>query len=629
MTLEELSQVEVTTVSKEPVPAFQTPAAVFVITSEDIRRSGYTRIPDLLRLAPGVEVAQIDSNKWAIGIRGFQGRLSRAVRVLIDGRSVYTPLFAGVYWEMQDTLIEDIDRIEVVRGPGGTIWGANAVNGVINIITKHAKDTRGMLVSAGGGNVEQGFLNWRYGGGSDAFSYRIYGKGFTRGPEHQFPGSLHDDWRMGQIGFRIDWARQKGDTLSFHGDAYSTIAGGRLNISSYTPPAIMALEANAYLSGQNLSMAWNRPLASGSDVQFNAFYDRTDRKDLNFREVRHAVDADFLHRRPLRKHELTVGLGARLSPSRFYQVTPLVDFPPHEQSYNIYSGFAQDKITLVAKRLSLTLGTKLEHNSFSGFEYQPSGRLAYTPTEKQTMWAAVTRAVRTPSRIEDGFLFTALINPALPLYVRLVGDGQFTPEQLVAYEAGYRLLLKSGVVSVSLFHDRYDELLSVESRPPVAETSPPPTRLIIPLLFRNGVQATSSGGEVASLWDLTKWWRIRGAYSYMAMDARRRPGSNDASTVGQLEGDSPRHTGNVRAMFSLPKNLELDLTYRGVSAVTGQRAPAYSTADARFGIRLSSHLSLSLIGRNLLQPSHVEYGGVPGALIGIKRSAYVRLMWSK
>ncbi|MCW5979965.1 MAG: TonB-dependent receptor [Bryobacteraceae bacterium] len=630
LSIEQLAQLEVTTVAKERRPAFRTPAAVFVITREDIRRSGINNLPNLLRLAPGVEVAQIDSVKWAIGIRGFQGRLSRAVLVLIDGRTVYTPLFAGVYWEVQDTLIEDIERIEVVRGPGGTVWGSNAVNGVINIITRNAKDTRGALITAGGGNVEQGTLKWRYGAGSDKLAFRVFGKGYTRGPQFHSDGRNFDDSRRGHLGFRLDWDTSERDAVTLQGDAYGMIAGQNLNISTFSPPAFSRLDANAYLYGQNLLGGWRRTLRSGSSIEVRAFFDRTDRQDLNFREVRNTYDVDLVYRIPTARHIFTWGGGARVSPARFFQVVETVNFIPHEQTYNLFSGFLEDEIALIPDRLAFTVGAKLEHNSFSGFEIQPSGQLAWTPNERNTIWAAITRAVRTPSRVEDGFSFSALAEPSIPLYLRLVGDGEFTPEQFLGTELGYRrYFARSGFISVATFYNWHDDLLSVESRPFMAETSPPPPRLVLPLLLRNGVQARTGGAEVATLWDLRPWWRVSGSYSSLLLNARNKPFSNDASTVRQLEGDTPIHKVVAVSSFTLPGNGEIDLFFRHVSAVPNQRVPAYSTGDARFGWRLTPRLELSIVGRNLLQPYHFEYGGNPGPLVGIRRAVFGRLTWSE
>src|SRR3989475_6688301 len=326
ISLEDLGEIEVTTASKEPVKASQTPAAIYVITQEDIRRSGATSIPEALRLAPGVEVARIDSNTWSLGVRGFGSALSRSVLVLIDGRSVYTPLFAGVYWQVQDTLIEDIERIEVIRGPGGTIWGANAVNAVINIITKNAKDTRGTLASIGGGNLDQGFAHFRYGAGNDkGFDYRIYGKAFVRGPQFHPDGHLFDDWRMGQTGFRADWDLHQRDTLTLQGDLYNGDAGQRLEINSYSPPFVTNVEQNAELGGGNLLGRWKRVLGAGSDIEVQTYYDRTSRKQANFAESRDTFDIDFIHHMILPwRQDFQWGVGARLSSGNVVDIDPTV-----------------------------------------------------------------------------------------------------------------------------------------------------------------------------------------------------------------------------------------------------------------------------------------------------------------
>src|SRR6266849_189998 len=315
LSLEQLGNTEVTTVSKQPVRITRTPAAIYVLTQEDIQRSGATSIPEALRLVPGVEVSRIDSNKWSVGVRGFESRLSRSVLVLIDGRSVYTPLFAGVYWEVQDTLLEDIDRIEVIRGPGGTIWGPNAVNGVINIITKSAKDTHGMLASAGGGNVDQGVAGFRYGGGNGRnVNYRVYGKGFTRGPEFHWDRRQYDDWRMGQTGFRTDWDLNSRDTVTVQGDLYSGVAGDSVGIATYSPPAMTTVMQNAEPSGGNLLGRWRRVLGDGSDVQVEAYYDRTSRREANFAEVRNTFDVDLVHHLTLPgRQDVMWGLGVNVS----------------------------------------------------------------------------------------------------------------------------------------------------------------------------------------------------------------------------------------------------------------------------------------------------------------------------
>src|SRR6266404_2082662 len=410
VSLEELGQIEVTTASKVPVKATRTPAAIYVITQEDIRRSGATSIPEALRMAPGVEVARVDSNTWSLGVRGFESTLSRSVLVLIDGRSVYTPLFAGVYWQVQDTLLEDIERIEVIRGPGGTIWGANAVNGVINIITKRAQETHGTLVSTGGGNLDQGFVNFRYGTGNDkGLNYRIYGKAFTRGPEFHPDQKQFDDWRMGQTGFRTDWDVHNRDRLTLQGDVYSGDAGQRVGITSYSPPFMTNVEQNAELSGGNLLARWERELGSGSNVQLQTYYDRTNRNQANFGESRDTFDIDFIHHLPLAgRQDFLWGLGARLSSGNVSEVVPTVVFTPNHYTDKLYNAFIQDEIPIVGDQLSLTIGSKFLHNGYSGFEIQPTARLLWTPSSRQTVWAAVTRAVRTPSRVEEDLQLTGL-----------------------------------------------------------------------------------------------------------------------------------------------------------------------------------------------------------------------------
>ena len=390
------------------------------------------------------------------------------------------------------------------------------------------------------------------------------------------------------------------------------------------------MEGNADFSGQNVVAAWRHAFESGSDIEIRAYYDRTDRTDLNYREVRNTVDFDFIHHVPHGVHDIIWGGGIRISPSQFFQAVPTVIFTPARDTYSIYSGFVQDSISLVPDRLTAVLGTKIEHNSFSGFEVQPSGRLAWTPDERQTVWAAVTRAVRTPSRIEEGFLYTALAVPAIPLYLRLIGDGQFNSEQLAGYELGYRAYLKKSLLfDIAGFYNRYDNLLSVENRPPAPEASPAPLHFILPLYLRNGIAAQTKGFEVSSTWEVKNWWRLKPSYSYMHLSAGRYPTSNDASTVKQLAGDSPQHKAVVQSLFTLPRAFELDLTYRYVSALPDQNVRAYSTGDVRFAKRITREIELSVVGQNLFQPRHPEYGGLPGGTIEIRRAGYIKLMWTK
>jgi len=633
LSLEQLANVEVISASKEPVTVARTPAAIYVLTSEDIRRSGATSIPEALRLVPGVEVARIDSNKWSLGVRGFTGRLSRSVLVLIDGRSVYTPLFAGVYWEVQDTLLEDVDRIEVIRGPGGTIWGANAVNGVINIVTKNSKDTHGMLASAGGGNVDQGFVNFRLGSGNKNknVNYRIYGKGFTRGSEFHSDSRDFDDWRIGQGGFRTDWNLHERDTLTVQGDLYEGIAGQRVGITSYSPPSITNVEQTAKLAGGNLLGRWRRDLATGSDIQMQAYYDRTNREDVSLAEARNTFDVDLLHHFALpRGQDFIWGLGARLSVGDATQVVPTVVVTPNQFTDKLYSAFIQDEIPIVQNRLSLMIGSKFLHNNYSGFDVQPSARLLWTPRQQHSLWAAITRAVRTPSRVEEDLQLTGLFTSSPPVFFRLATNRDFSSERLVSYETGYRGLVKPYLyLDVAAFYNHYDRLLSIEPGTPFSETAPSPAHLVIPFLLRNGLLGATSGVEIASDWTPIRSWRLKGSYSYLNLDLKRSAGSLDPSTVSSTENSSPRHQVVIQSFLQLPKNLDMDLTYRYVSALPAQSVRSYSTADLRFGWHIGEGVEISVAGQNLFQPHHTEYGGDPGGLVGIKRSAYAKITWRR
>ncbi len=630
VSLEDLGQIEVTTASKVPVKATRTPAAIYVITQEDIRRSGATSIPEALRLAPGVEVARVDSNTWSLGVRGFESTLSRSVLVLIDGRSVYTPLFAGVYWQVQDTLLEDIERIEVIRGPGGTIWGANAVNAVINIITKRAQETHGTLVSTGGGNVDQGFVNFRYGtGNSKGFNYRIYGKAFTRGPEFHPDQKQFDDWRMGQTGFRTDWDVHNRDRLTLEGDIYSGDAGQRVGIASYSPPFMTNVEQNAELAGGNLLARWERELGSGSNVQLQTYYDRTNRNQANFGESRDTFDIDFIHHLPLAgRQDFLWGLGARLSSGNVSEVVPTVVFTPNHYTDKLYSAFIQDEIRIVGDKLSLTIGSKFLHNNYSGFEIQPTARLLWTPSSRQTVWGAVTRAVRTPSRVEEDLELTAFGGPAPLTFYRIAGDRKFSSESLIGYEAGYRSLVgPKFYMDIAAFYNNYDHLLSIEPGAPFTESSPAPTHTVIPFFFRNGLLGNTTGFEIAPDWTPTRTWRLRGSYSYLHIDLNKRASSLDASSANSTQGSSPHHQVAIQSSLDLPKKLEFDQTLRYVSSLPAQLVRAYTTADVRFSWHATRSLDVSVVGQNLFQPHHAEFGGDPGPLVGIERSAYIKLTW--
>jgi iron complex outermembrane receptor protein len=633
LSLEQLGDIQVTTVSKEPVKVSQTPAAIYVITQEDIRRSGATSIPEALRLAPGVEVARVDSDHWSIAIRGFAGQFSKSLLVLIDGRSVYTPLFSGVYWDAQNLMLEDVDRIEVIRGPGGTIWGANAVNGVINIITKSANATQGALTSLGGGNVNQGVGAARFGGslGKD-FNYRIYGIGLDRGPEFHSDRDGFDHWRLGQMGFRVDGKKGDRNTFTVQGDIYQGVTGERVSLASFSPPAETQPDDKAFVSGGNIVARWRHETGEGSDIQFQTYFERTNFQDLELGETRDTFDFDFVqHQRIHGNQKLTWGLGARLSPSNFIQTSAGVDFLPHQQTDSIYSGFVQYETPIVSDRFTLTAGTKLEHNNFSGFEYQPSARLLWTPTARQSLWAAVTRAVRTPSRLDQDVTFAIAVSatPPPPVFFDIVGNPSFTSERLLGYEAGYRVTVTPRLyLDFAAFYNIYHDLQSYGALSFFLAPTPPPAHVVILVPYANGIEGNTTGGEIAPEWRITPWWQVRGSYSFLHMGLRDAPGYTDTGMLlSSYEGSSPRHGVVIQSLLNLPKRVEFDLTYRYSSALPAQKVTAYQTGDARLGWHLGEHWEFSAVGQNLLQPFHAEFGGDPRGLIGIKRNVYAKITW--
>jgi iron complex outermembrane recepter protein len=632
LSLADLGNVQVTTASKEPEEVWKTPAAIYVITQEDIRRSGATNLPDILRLAPGVEVGQVDSDHWSVTIRGFGAELSNKLLVLIDGRSVYTPLYAGVYWQAQATPLMDIERIEVIRGPGGTIWGANAVDGIINIITKSSNDTRGPVLAAGGGNVDQGTGVARYAGShSHGFNYRVYAMGFTIGPEFHPDGANFDDWRMGQAGFRTDWSKNPKDTFTLQGDVYHELAGVSNLVAMYSPPFQVTIDGNARLSGGNLLARWKRVQSDRSDFQVQAYFDRTSHFEPEYGETRNTIDIDMLDHLTLPgRQNFLWGLGARVSPGNFSQILPILDFRPHHLTDQIYSGFVQDTISSLDGRLSLTAGSKLEHNNYTGFEFQPSARLLWNRTARQAMWASVTRALRTPSRLDEDLELTGFAGATtpVPLFVRISGNRQFHSEELIAYEAGFRsLVTPSCYIDFATFYNQYDDLYSFQLGAPFLEASPSPLHAVLPALTTNGIHGDAGGFEVAPDWKPVSGWELRASYSYLNMDLKTKPWSNDPSSVSGDEGSTPRNQLVLQSFVKLPKRLEFDESFRYVEKLPAQTVPNYETADARFGWHPNSQLQLSVTGQNLLQPHYAQFGGDPGPLVQIRRGVYAKLVW--
>ncbi len=564
MGLDELFDLEVTSVSQKPESLSKTAAAIHVVTAEDLRRMGALSIAEGLRDIPGVEVARVDARQYAITARGFNGTVANKLLVLMDGRSLYTPLFSGVFWDAQDAFLEDVAQIEVIRGPGATVWGANAVNGVINVISKDAAQTQGLLVTGGPGNVERGFGGVRYGGtlGPHGF-FRIYGKSFDRGPSLRPNGhDAGDDWRMSQGGLRLDWTPTGPDALSLQGDAY----GG----SEDQPNA-----GATTLSGGNVMAKWTRRFSASSDLQLNGYYDRA-RRDIpsTFGEALDTYDLQLRHRLDLGgRHDLVWGVGYRLIRDDVRNSQALA-FLPARVSRRLFTCFVQEELAFADDRARFTLGSKVEHNDYTGVEYQPSARLIWNPAASHTLWAAVSRAVRTPSRIDR-----ELFAPASPPYFLAGGPG-FGSEALRAAEVGYKAQPAHALTtSIATFYDDYDHLRSVE--------------MGTPAVFANNLRGHGYGAETELTYQAQTWWRLSSGYTFQHLG---------------LYADSPQSQSFLRSSLTLPRELEVDLAIRQVGNLANQHVPGYVTGDAHLGWEPTHRVEVGLYGRDLFAPQHAEFG---------------------
>ena len=630
LSLEQLGNIQVVTENKEPTEVWNTPSAIYVLTGDDIRRSGATNIPDALRLIPGVNVARVSGDRnWVVAIRGLGDQYSKYVLVLIDGRSVYTPLFGGVFWTIDNVMLEDIDRIEVIRGPGGTIWGSDAVNGIINIITKSAKDTHGTLASAGGGNVDEDTEDLRYGARSHAFDFRVDGFGWVRGAEHHQDDQPNYDWsRFAQVGFRGDRVAGRDDT-TVQGDAYIGHLGDAQVISTFVPANTYTSYQSTNVYGGNLLGRWRRTLSGDAALYFQGFWAHDFRVGPNFGETRDTIDVDFLHRTPSAGfQQFTYGLGARWSPSSTHVSVSTDHFLPHSETESNYSGFLQEELRLVPNKLVFTLGSKLEHNSYTGFEYQPNGRLLFTPRPDMTLWASISRAVRVPDRVDENINVDVYIPP---VWGAIEGNTRLRSERLVAYEGGYRSTVGHKIYfDLAAFHNDYGNLIAQGlSGIGLAPTPPfPPSSVLVTFQYVNGIHGTTDGFELAPEWQPASWWRFKAAYSYLHVHLMDDPWLTYPVTLTTLHGSSPNSQVVARSLIDLPGHFEFDQTFRYIGALPAQKVPAYETADVRFGRHLPKGLDFSVVGQNLLQPYHAEFGITPGPNVQIRRGVYAKLVWT-
>jgi len=604
LTIEELSALDVTSVSRRSERLSDTAAAVSVVRQDDIRRSGATTLPEAMRLADGLDVARVNSSTWAISARGFNTNPANKLLVLIDGRSVYSPLSSGTFWDAQEVLLNDVDRVEVIRGPGGSVWGANAVNGVVNVIMKDAAATRGDFVTITGGSDEHVIAGARHGGRLGANgSYRVYGRYRQRGAQVFTTTGLGsgDPVQTGQGGFRLESGGQAASRWFVEGDMYRGTTG-------------FSDRPDGDISGGNVVGRWMRSFSSTAEFSAQVYYDRSDRRvPQQFEETRHTFDIDTQQRLTLAtRHTIVLGGGFRVTRGDDLGIAGFF-FEPEVRTSSLVGLFAQDEISIVPQRLYLTVGSKFERNDFTGLEVQPTVRGRWSPTERQTVWGAVSRAVRLPTRFDTDLRFRNTVTGA----ITLEGSEDFKSEEVIAYEGGYRIRPVSRLtLDVAAFANRYDRLRSTE-----LVFRPAPV-----IVLENLLNARTSGLEIGATAEPMSRWRVHGWYAYLSKDLSFDPGSRDVYH-GTVEGDDPAHRLSLRSNLDLPHGLALDAFFRRVSQRPDPIVPAYSELDVRLGWMVRGGWELSLVGQNLLHDHHSELLPASAPHYDFKRGFFIRSGW--
>ncbi len=668
LSLEELISLDVpdvTSVSKRKQRLMDSPAAVYVMTDEDIRRSGVTSIPEALRMVPGVQVARLNSNTWSISTRGFNYIFANKLLVLIDGRTVYSPLFSGVNWDVQDTMLEDIARIEVIRGPGAALWGANAVNGVINIITKHAADTQGGLLVTGFGSEEKAFGTYRYGGefGDDGY-YRAFVKTFSRDGLANADGSdANDDWQINRAGLRADWRTETGAKASLQGEIYEGTTSPTLKVfNEDTKEQELLTNQSRDQKGGHLIGNYKRYLNDGSHISFKGYYDRYENYDYRITEKRDIADLEFQHQMlPWGNHDIIWGLGYRFTHYNLTDMNHISTAEP-DRTDQLYSAFIQDHISL-APQWALTLSSRFEHNDFTGFEVQPNASLTWKISEQQTLWLKAASAVKTPSISETsvtsrGIAFlreddAPVPGTRVPDLLAITGNEQLESESLFALEVGYREQFNNRLLfDITAFFNQYKDLLAYVDYPACLEGTQPdpiyglcsygrvgiqPSQPIVEYstTFANGLTANTYGVELTTDWQATPWWKLQLNYSFLSVDAfSKSRGSTITDTYLKgneklLETLSADHTANIRSHMNLPNHWYLDFWVRYMDNMKNARVGSYTALDVRVAKKISKNLEVSLSGQNLFDKQRLEFSEVFSGLgaTEVQESWYLQLRW--
>ena len=638
--LEDLMNIRVTSVSKKAQKTSETAAAVFVISTEEIRRSGAFNIPDLLRMVPGLDVAQIDGSQWAISARGFNGQYSNKLLVLIDGRTVYTPVFVGVFWDSQNVPLDSIERIEVIRGPGAAVWGSNAVNGVINIITKSAGETQGGAIEGGAGNDGEGPDAIRYGGKARGLgAYRVSAEGFHNN-SLLTPAGLNgqDDWRLIHGGFRTDSTLSSKDSFTTEGELSQGNAGELSTVPvSLAPPETETLALRNRSTDWNMFARWNRTMSPRSETSLQVYFDRTTRGDSTYGEGLNTFDIDFQHHVAWGgRQDIVWGLGYRVS-ANGTSPTLRISFTPQNRLTQLFSVYAQDEITLLPDRLRMSVGARLEHNGYTGSDLEPTVRLAWSPNGKNMLWSAVTGAVRTPARSDRDIRvnYAALAGNSstgyLPIFISFFGNPKEKDERLTAFEAGFRNTVSGSLsLDTTIFYNRYRDLESSEPEAESPETTPAPIHLLIPTMEGNGVYGETHGIEVFANWKAASHWTLSPGYAYFAMHLHRFSGSLDTTTAQGTEGSTPDQQAQLRSSVSLPWKLQWNASAAFVNRLPALSIPSYTRLDTGLTWSAGERVSITAVGQNLFSDRHVEFSGenttVQPSLM--RRAAYAKIIWS-
>jgi iron complex outermembrane receptor protein len=633
MSVEDLLNIRVTTAGKMEQRLARTAASVYVITAEEIRRSGLTSVPEVLRLAPGVQVAQINPSIWAIAIHGFNSRFSNKLLVLVDGRSVYSSTIAQVFWTIQDIPLDDVERIEIIRGPGGSLWGANAADGVINIITRNAKSSRGGLLSVSGGGPGDAVIDARYGGPlGRAGAYRVSARYGTHGAFDSLgDGSNFDRASMERLSSRLDWASSPKDSFTGQADLFHIGSGENLNFVTLAPPVVSTVNLPISYGGGNALMRWEHILGGRSKTALQTYYDREDLQELGLHVIAQTIDIDFQHEYQFWRNALVWGGGFRVvrqdSHGEFqFNFDQLTRIP------KLFSLFAQDEIAIQPNRLLLTVGCRLEHNDFTGIEAEPTIRFLWSPRPEHSIWTAVSRAVRSPATFERGGQLAFSVSEdqdGVPILFKFSGNPQFISENLIAYESGYRLQPARWVsLDLTGFYNVYHRLSGVRMAEPVFEPDPVPPHVAAPFVFGNLFNGRTFGSEVSATYTPLPFWRVRGSYSWLRMYyLRDGTTSSDAPTFNA--GANPTHQMQVHSYLSLPHQLEMDTALYWVDRLPEQDVPGYTRLDTRLGWSPGERIQLSAGLQNLLAPRHLEFNEPPLPPLPSKvpRSAYAKVVW--